>query len=196
MYDGQIRTVVALIILVGHFLVFAAGGMLGFFGPLRGTDLAQVVLIASPVLAVTATAAFRFLLAGQYGVAMGDKVTTVFAILVIAYPTVLILCIFGLFYAAYITLNGFGPDNLKVALGALETFFGGFIGLISDKLFGPLKPAPTPPPPPGPVTGPVPAPTPAQTAPQPPVDGQSSNQATAPVVNQSATPTTPDTTQG
>jgi hypothetical protein len=139
--DGTIRTTVAGVILLGHFFVFVAGLGLGLFGPLRGTELVQTVLIASPILAVTATAAIRFILDGQYGRAKGRKVALPFAILVTAFPTALILCIFCLFYASFIQIEGFGPNELKVALGAVETFFGAFIGLISDRLFGPLPKA-------------------------------------------------------
>jgi hypothetical protein len=138
MYQGQIRSLVAGIILGGHFLVFVAGMGLGLFGPLRGTDLVQVVLMASPVLAATATAAIRFVLQGEIYIEKGERVTAIFATVVTAFPTALIACIFFLFWAIYKQYEGFGPTELKIGLGAVETFFGAFLGLISDKLFGPL----------------------------------------------------------
>jgi hypothetical protein len=139
MYQGQIRTVVAIIILGGHFAVFIAGMALGLFGPLRGTDLVQVVLMTSPVLAMTATAAIRFILEGQVHIERGKRVTLVFSIVVVAFPLALICCIFLLFCSIYRQFDGFGPNELKVGLGAVETFFGAFIGMISDKLFGPIS---------------------------------------------------------
>jgi hypothetical protein len=143
MYQGQIRSIVAAIILGGHFLVFIAGMALGLLGPLRGTDLVQTVLMASPVLALTATAAIRFVLEGQVYIEMGQRVTPIFMAVVIAFPTALIACIFFLFWSIYRQYDGFGPTEFKIGLGAIETFFGAFIGMISDKLFGPLpKPAP------------------------------------------------------
>ena len=120
MYDGQIRTVVALIILGGHFFVFVAGMALGFFGPLRGTDVAQVVLIASPVLAVTATAAIRFILDGQFGVKKGKKVSGVFAFIVVAFPTALIVCIFALFYGSIERLKASAPTISRSHWGPLK----------------------------------------------------------------------------
>jgi len=46
-------------------------------------------------------------------------------------------------------LNGFGPEQMKIALGGIETFFGVFLGAISDTLFGKeesaAKDAPPPP---------------------------------------------------
>jgi hypothetical protein len=138
MNQRQARDTVALIVLGGHLAVFIAGMALGLLGPLRGTDLVQVALMASPILAVTAVAAARSILDVANASEQGPKVPAVFALLVIVYPTALILCIFGLFWCLYKQVSGFGPNELKVGLGAVETFFGVFIGLISDKLFGRL----------------------------------------------------------
>ncbi len=136
MYQGQIRVVVALIILGGHFLVFFCGLLLGVFGPLLGTDAVQTVLMASPVLGVTATAALMFAMRGETGIHRGRKVTGLFAFVTIFFPLALILCIFVVFYALYVELSGFGPEQMKIALGGIETFFGVFLGAISDTLFG------------------------------------------------------------
>src|SRR5947208_665940 len=107
MYQGQIRSFVAGIVLGGHFLVFVAGMALGLFGPLSGTDLVQVVLMASPVLAATATAAIRFVLQGEIYIEQGERVTAIFAAAVVAFPTALIVCIFFLFWAIYSKRNFF-----------------------------------------------------------------------------------------
>ena len=136
MYQGQIRVLVAVIILGGHFLVFFCGLLLGIFGPLLGTDAVQTVLMASPVLAATATSALMFALRGEIGIRRGRKVTGLFAFVTIFFPSALILCIFVVFYAVYVELPGFSPDQMKIALGGIETFFGVFLGAISDTLFG------------------------------------------------------------
>ena len=136
MYQGQIRVLVAVIILGGHFLVFFCGLLLGIFGPLLGTDAVQTVLMASPVLAATATSALMFALRGELGIRRGRKVTGLFAFVTIFFPSALILCIFVVFYAVYVELSGFSPDQMKIALGGIETFFGVFLGAISDTLFG------------------------------------------------------------
>ena len=86
MYQRQIRSVVAAIVLGGHLLVFLAAMALGFFGPLRGTDLVQVVLMASPVLAITATAAIRWVLEEQTSFDQGQQVTAIFSAVVIVFP--------------------------------------------------------------------------------------------------------------
>jgi len=136
MYQGQVRTIVALVILAGHFLVFLFGLLLGVFGPLIGADALQTVLMASPVLGVTATAALMFALREEAGVAKGTRVSGLFAIVSIFFPSALIICVFLIFLALYKQVAGFGPEQMKIALGGIETFFGVFLGVISDTLFG------------------------------------------------------------
>jgi len=136
MHQGQIRVIVAVVILGGHFLVFFCGLLLGVFGPLLGSDAVQTVLMASPVLGVTATAALMFALRGETGIHRGRKVSGLFAFVTIFFPTALIACVFVVFYAVYVQVAGFGPDQMKIALGGIETFFGVFLGAISDTLFG------------------------------------------------------------
>ena len=59
-----------------------------------------------------------------------------FAFVTVFFPTALIVCVFVVFYAVYVQLPGFGPEEMKIALGGIETFFGVFLGAISDTLFG------------------------------------------------------------
>jgi hypothetical protein len=136
MHQGQIRVIVAVVILGGHFLVFFCGLLLGVFGPLLGSDAVQTVLMASPVLGVTATAALMFALRGEVGIHRGRKVSGLFALVTIFFPSALIACVFVVFYAVYVQVPGFGPEQMKIALGGIETFFGVFLGAISDTLFG------------------------------------------------------------
>jgi hypothetical protein len=136
MTQGQIRAWVAMIILFGHFVVFLAGLLLGVFGPLTGTDTAQTVLMASPVLGVTATAALMWVIRGQVGFKKGRKISAIFGVVCLFFPSALLFCIFTVFLAVYKQAPGFGPEQMKIALGGIETFFGGFLGAISDTLFG------------------------------------------------------------
>jgi hypothetical protein len=136
MYQGQVRALVAVIILLGHFSVFFAGLALGIFGPLANADALQTVLMATPILAVTASAALTWVIKGETGIQKGSRVSSLFAGVTIFFPTMLIICIFLLFYALYKQVPGFGPDKMKISLGGIETFFGVFLGAISDTLFG------------------------------------------------------------
>jgi hypothetical protein len=134
-YQGQIRTTVAVIVLGGHFLVFLCGLLLGVFGPLLGTDAMQTVLMATPVLGTTASAALIFALKGELKISHGAKVTGLFAFVTLFFPCALLLCIFIVFYAVYVQIPGFGPEQMKISVGGIETFFGVFLGAISDTLF-------------------------------------------------------------
>ena len=115
----------------------------------EGKRLAYAAPTAPGAVAVTATAALMFALRGEVGIHRGRKVTGLFAFVTIFFPTALIACVFVVFYALYVELNGFGPEQMKIALGGIETFFGVFLGAISDTLFGKkesaAKAAPPPP---------------------------------------------------
>jgi hypothetical protein len=139
MYQGQVRTTVAIIILGGHFLVFFFGLLLGVFGPLVGADVVQTILMASPILATTATAALMFALKGELKIKHGSKVTGLFLFVTLFFPSALLVCIFLIFFAIYKQVPGFGPTQMKIALGSIETFFGVFLGAISEALFGSSK---------------------------------------------------------
>jgi len=60
----------------------------------------------------------------------------IYATLCLTFPLILIGIILILFYLFYLQLDRFGPDELKIALGSVETFFGVFLGAISKSLFG------------------------------------------------------------
>jgi hypothetical protein len=76
-----------------------------------------------------------FALRAEKRIVKGVKITGLFAF-VTFFPTALIGCIFIVFFAVYKEVPGFGPGNMKIALGGIETFFGVFLGAISDSLFG------------------------------------------------------------
>lgn len=132
-----LRTIVALIIILGHLGVFAGGLTVGLLA-LENSDALQTILIASPVLAVTAASAVRFVLSDESNAPSvpTKKAGFAFSIITIFFPIALLIAIAIVFWATYRKFNGFGPDNMKVTLGGIETFFGAYLGAISDKLFG------------------------------------------------------------
>jgi hypothetical protein len=135
MYQSQVRVVVALIVIVGHFLVFAAALSFGLLQVLFSQDAFEILLMASPVLSATGLAALLYILENETNHAKGKKVTHSFSIIVIVVPTLLILVLASIFAALLFQFRNFGPDQLKIALGATETFFGAYLGAISKKLF-------------------------------------------------------------
>lgn len=131
-----VRNIVSIITIFGHLIVFIAALSLGIFSLLGGIDATQTLLMASPILAVTALAAFTHVLDNPEPASDQGKVSALYATLCIVFPIVLIAIIMVLFYLFYVQLDRFGPDQLKISLGAVETFFGAFIGAISRALFG------------------------------------------------------------
>src|SRR4051812_41613188 len=87
---GQLRALVAVVILAGHFAVFAFGLFLGIFGPLNRTDTLQTLLMASPVLTVVAASALNYTLQADGGSRQGRKARSLFAFVVIFFPIALI----------------------------------------------------------------------------------------------------------
>jgi hypothetical protein len=85
---------------------------------------------------VIGLAAFTFVIDNQNGPKDRSKVSVLYSALCIIFPLILIVIILVLFFLFYLQLDRFGPDQLKVALGGVETFFGVFLGLISKSLFG------------------------------------------------------------
>lgn len=125
----------ALIVIFGHILVFIAGLALGVFRLMSGTDALQTVLMASPILASTALAGMSHILNRKagYQTSSEDPFSIVLCLIL---PTILIAIILAVFILFYVQVDGFGPEQLKITLGAIETTLGAFLGAISKKLFG------------------------------------------------------------
>ncbi|MGR9206328.1 hypothetical protein ACU8OG_20700 [Rhizobium leguminosarum] len=138
MTQNTLRTVVSLIVIFGHLLVFFAGAVMGAFVFTLSSDAIQTVLMASPVLGVTAASSMRYIFSDQ---ALESDATTrplpmVRCVIAIAFPISLLIAVFLILCTQVIQLDNFGPDKMKIYLGAVETFFGIYLGLISDSLFG------------------------------------------------------------
>lgn len=140
MTGSSVRSAVSIITLVGHIAVFFAGMLLGVFGPLRGIDVLQTVLMATPVVGATAMSSLTYVLANETPL-QGDqpRVSSLFAFIVLLFPLCMLAAIFMIFYFVYVQVSGFGPEQMKVSLGGIETVFGGYLGVISTKLFGESK---------------------------------------------------------
>jgi hypothetical protein len=126
---------VALLIIFGHIGVFFAALLVGTFQLMTGTDALQTLLTASPVLASTAVAALSHMMGRDYQHPDPSREDPFVVILCLSIPALLLSSIFLIFLLFYFQINGFGPDKLKISLGALEAAFGAFLGAISKKLF-------------------------------------------------------------
>lgn len=135
MYQRTIRSLVAIIVIFGHVVILCVGIFLGISQSLVATDAMQVFLTSSPILAITAVSALFYIMNNETVGRRGKKISTTFAFVVVVLPIVLISLILVLLYLSYIQIDGFGPDALKITLGAVETVFGLFLGGISKTLF-------------------------------------------------------------
>ncbi|MCY6383274.1 hypothetical protein [Hoeflea prorocentri] len=138
MYQRETRLMAAAIILIGHFAIVAYGIlMLVLFSPFQDIQKGiQVVLMASPVLAITAMAGLKHILSTATHKRRGKKVNAFYFSTVLGLPLVLIVSVLGLIYMVHHGIGNIGIEGLTLVLGAIETCFGAYIGLISDDLFG------------------------------------------------------------
>ena len=137
MYENQVRATASLAILLGHILIVLTGlGLLVLFGPFSGSDGVQLVLMASPILAITSISSLKYILRTGTSHRKGKKTNRLFSSIVIGLPVLLIAVVLALFVLAFVGRGGLGIDGLKLTLGAVETLFGGYLGLISESLFG------------------------------------------------------------
>ncbi|TPM35524.1 hypothetical protein [Mesorhizobium sp. B2-3-5] len=133
---GVLRALVSVIVIFGHLLVFLTAMALGVFSLLGGVDAMQTLLMASPVLAVIAFGAFSNVIENKADPSERTRVSLMYATICVVFPLFLVGLVLALFWLFYQQLDHFGPDQLKITLGGVETFFGVFIGMISKSLFG------------------------------------------------------------
>lgn len=135
MNRSVLTTRVAVIVIIGHVIVFINALALGILSMMRGIDAIQTLLMASPILAATAISAFNALDDGA-DTSSADMMSKSYSFFAVFFPCLLVVVVCALFGLFWAQIDGFGPDQLKIALGGVETFFGVFLGAISRKLFG------------------------------------------------------------
>ena len=136
MTELSLARYLGLTIIFSHFAIFVFAFFVAIAGRLEPIDILQMVLMGSPLLAALAIGAFSQIIAA--GTTLRDETLglhwtmplTCFAV-VIAF----IACLFWLYYQALVDRSTFSADLLKVLAGALETFFGVFLGLINRIVF-------------------------------------------------------------
>lgn len=136
MYQAAVHRTVAVVIVLGHLLIVAYGFYsLVLFGPNENwQEGLQVVLMASPVLAVSAVSGFRFVLQSGTSRRRGKKVNALYVAAIFIVPLILISFVLFLINLVYTGRSDIGLDGLKI--GSVETIFGVFIGMISEFAFG------------------------------------------------------------
>jgi hypothetical protein len=134
MTNLQLAKRVAQIVVYGHILLFLYGLVVLLVGPLGFNNIAQMILMGSPLLALVGISAARFMssLRGVPDIsgpadpdwARMAQLTTL-AFLVALFAT----------YSCGAFQSSFSPDVLKFVVGAIETVLGGYLGVNRDALF-------------------------------------------------------------
>ncbi len=122
----------------GHILLFAFGLVVMLIGPYDEIDTAQMILMGSPLLALVALSAYRFMAnlppgpdptpaADPAWIQMSTITTAAF--LVALFAT----------YAMAAFNSAISAGLLKLIVGAIETVLGGYLGVNRDSMFPEVK---------------------------------------------------------
>jgi len=124
---------IASIVVYGHILLFAFGLIVMLIGPYDKEDTAQMLLMGSPLLAMVALSAYRFMstLPQKDSSDVEDKdwvrmctITTF----------MFILSLFAVYFVAAINTH-IPVTTLKFIVGGIETVLGAYLGVNRDTLF-------------------------------------------------------------
>jgi hypothetical protein len=121
------------ILVYGHGLLLVYAVVVWYVGHLEGTDIVQMLLTGTPIMAMAAVAAFTHVMyppaqdlsppAEATQARMSQAVTVAFLVLLFVA------------YTAGWARTPIQSDYLKLVVGAIETGLGGYIGIIRDKFF-------------------------------------------------------------
>ncbi|MEO1554874.1 MAG: hypothetical protein AAFS01_00465 [Pseudomonadota bacterium] len=137
MYERTHRNTVTFIIVFGHIFLFLYAFLaIGIAGGQIDQDFFQLILMASPVLASTALLGFKDLVDRRGRGARGKKLPSSYLVITLALPLILIVLVGAVFTLFANQYNIASPNDLKISLGVIETFFGGYIGVLAKSLYG------------------------------------------------------------
>lgn len=127
----------AIVIVVGHILLFMYGLAVAAFGKFSITNATQMILMGSPLLVLVALAAFRFVVGGL--VTVDDEtlpqVDSASSKLIMFVAIAFLLALFVAYSMALFQGPTVSADALKISVGVIETALGGYLGIIKDSLF-------------------------------------------------------------
>lgn len=99
------------------------------------SDFVQLILMSSPVLASTSALAFMHILKRKGLGSRGRKLPTLYTLVTISIPAILIFLIGVMFTLFGLQMGVAAPGEIKIALGAIETFFAGYMGALAKSLY-------------------------------------------------------------
>ena len=127
--------VIVCIVVFGHvaILAYSAVVLLAGIGVLNATEIIQIFLVGSPMLAVVAYSGVNYIFAPQPPRQQQTEVTNVVVVVTIAIPSLLILALFFTYSVAYFWYHDL--TLLSIVLSLIETSLGAYLGVIRDRLF-------------------------------------------------------------
>ena len=136
MTELRLSRQIAQIIVYGHVSLFIYGLVLiPLLTHLPLTDVAHMVLMGSPILALVATSAFKWVIANPQVDDESEAIDSVKVTMMRFVTLAFILSLFFIYSLALFRVPGMGPDTLKTTVGVVETVLGVYLGIIKDALF-------------------------------------------------------------
>lgn len=131
MTERDLSRILAIILVVGHvglfayaFIILSQGGRADVLGTM------QMVLMGTPLLAI-AVAAFTAV-NNHKGSTEPAEATQIFLNIFVC---VALIVVMTFFYTQLLFANGMDTEVVKVAVGVVETAFGGFMAVLRKRLF-------------------------------------------------------------
>lgn len=127
---------VATLLIVGHVVLFMFGFVVAVGGYLTGVDVAQLALMASPLLLAVAVPAFQFVMAeittaNDPGAADVHPMSAKLVYFVVAAFLFALFLLYGMGFFR----SSLSPDQIKIGVGVVETALGGYLGVVRKRLF-------------------------------------------------------------
>ena len=135
MTNLELGRLVSLILVCGHILLFLFGFAVAGLGRFSQVDIAQLVLMSSPLLVVTAKAGFDYVIRNRNrtvdDTALNDRTSITLVVLV---TSSFIITLFFLYFLALFDAVRFSSDQIKIGVGVIETALAGYMVIIRDKI--------------------------------------------------------------
>ena len=129
----QLAKRVASIVVYGHILLFLYGLVVMLISGYDRQDTFQMILMGSPLLAMVALSAYRFM-ADLPDEDTSSKVDPAWSTMSVVVTIMFLLALFATYSTAMFNTS-IESSVLKIMTGAIETALGGYLGVNRDTLF-------------------------------------------------------------
>jgi len=127
---------IASILVIGHLLLFIYGLIVAGLGRLFASDVAQMVLMGTPLLALISISGFQYVVANMEVIDNSEKLPDSTGPNLIIFVCILfLLSLFFVYSLALFDYSNISVDILKISVGVIETALGGYLAIIKDNIF-------------------------------------------------------------